>query len=249
MPRAPRHRAARLTPAPRTAAVLLAAAASGLALAGLGLAGCNDPTDDGSSIARGGPDEGTSLPAINANAGTTTPDLPEPPGKSSADEHPLVASFSGFRAPKPASWQWQPTTMSMRAGTWIVPGTSGETHATLVAFSGIGGSREQNIARWAGQMRTAEQRTVTPDVTEVEMQGAGFTGAIVDMTGEYRGMGAPAFDAGQRFLGAIIETPGAPVQIRMTGPEAVVTRNREAFFDLVRGLKLAGDFPLPASGG
>ncbi|MFK7959911.1 MAG: hypothetical protein AB8G96_05230 [Phycisphaerales bacterium] len=220
--------------------------AAGLSVtAALTLLACSDPTNDGSATNAGGPEDARAATNAPPPIDATQPNLPPPTGASSSDEHPLVASFSGFRGPKPASWQWQPTTMTMRAGTWTVPGESGETHASLVAFSGIGGGRDMNISRWAGQMRTADQRTMTPEVIEVEMEAEGFNAVIVDMTGEYRGMGAAAFDVGQRFLGAIIETPGAPVQLRLTGPEAVVTRQRDAFFELVRGLRMSGDFPLP----
>ncbi len=243
--------------APRLAAAAVCAA--------LLAAGCSDPADDGSGAEARGGDAGTSpsaspLPPIDATGGRDaapaappggtaggSPDLPAPEGEgTSVDEHPRVATFAGIRAPKPATWQWQPP-RPMRAGNWTIPGRSGGDFAELTAFLGIRGGIEMNLQRWVGQFRSPEMRAVEPERWEVEVPGLDASATMVQIVGEFSGM-STVFKPGQALLGALLESPLGPIQLKLTGPEEVVLGAREDFETMVRGMAPAAEFPLPAPG-
>ncbi len=226
------------------------------------LAGCGDPTDDGSAprtppsaagTAADGPTSGPPPAAIDARRGGTaaapgaapaTPDLPPPSGAGrSADEHPRVASFAGLRGPKPATWQWQ-SPRPMRAANWTIPGRSGGDFAELTAFVGIGGGVEANLTRWVGQFRSPEMRTVEPERWELAVPGLGSTASMIRIVGEYAGMSG-TYRPGQALLGAVLDSPVGPVQLKLTGPEEVVLGVREQFEAMVAGLATRENYPLP----
>ncbi|MHC4809739.1 MAG: hypothetical protein ACYTEV_05170 [Planctomycetota bacterium] len=232
-------------------------AASGLATAITLIAGCGDPTDDGSGYSAPEPETAAPAPApaaIDARSGGGTtatpgaspaaPDLPAPSGEGrSTDEHPRVASFAGLRGPKPATWQWQ-SPRPMRAGNWTIPGRNGGDFAELTAFVGIGGGVEANLTRWVGQFRSPEMRMVEPERWELDVPGLGSTAAMIQIVGEFAGM-TGTYRPGQALLGAVLESPVGPVQLKLTGPEEVVLGVREQFEAMVAGLAPRAEYPLP----
>lgn len=232
-------------------------AAASLATAIVLISGCGDPTDDGSGYSATTPATTPAAPApaaIDARSGGGTaaapgaapaaPNLPAPSGEGrSTDEHPRVASFAGLRAPKPTTWKWQ-SPRPMRAGNWTIPGRSGGDFAELTAFVGIGGGAEANLTRWVGQFRSPEMRVVEPERWELEVPGLGSTAAMIQIVGEYAGM-TGTYRPGQALLGAVMDSPVGPVQLKLTGPEEVVLGVREQFEAMVAGLATRENFPLP----
>ncbi len=170
----------------------------------------------------------TSLPP-NAGPPATGPAAPDAP------TDPTVASFLGLTAPKPAEWQWRPPDSAMRAANYTVPGPGGPAELIVFYFGpNMGGSKEANISRWAGQFRSADGGAVEPILEDIVVDEMGVT--TVELVGDYRGM-TDTFESDQTFLAAIVDAHVGNVYIRFVGPTETIEQNREAFMTMIKGLK------------
>lgn len=135
--------------------------------------------------------------------------------------------------PIPVAWQAQPKG-GMRAAEYKITTADGE--ASCVFFTGIGGDTGANIERWKGQVKPDPGGE--PKVTTATVDG--FKVTQIDMVGTYSGMSASGGKSGPlpgvRFLGAIIEGPRGPIQIRLTGAAEVVDAVEGGWKALIFGL-------------
>jgi hypothetical protein len=189
------------------------------------------------TVTMGGPSSATApstVRPVGPNAPTgftpTQPPIINPPTESK------VATFAGLTGPKPVTWIWHPPTRQFSVAEYTVPGQGGADQAQITV-SKAGGSVDANIQRWKGQFKSADGKPVEPKIVKFEADGVPIT--LVELAGSYQGMGAPSFVPDQLFLDAIVETPGEMIFIRFVGPTATVEANRDAFMDMVRGLRKA----------
>jgi len=202
-------------------------------LAMLPLCGCNEdppaaPRSPAGSIAP--------APAASETPGAPPPRRDEP--TTTEGSNPTVAEFLGFTAPKPAVWLWHPPETSMRAANYVVPAASGGEQAHVVVFSGIGGGKDANIARWRGQFRDTDHTAVEAHVTELEAGGIPIT--LVELQGERMRMGDGWYTPNQLLLAAIVHAPEGDVHIMFQGRYETVHANRAAFTTFVEGLRRKG---------
>ena len=126
--------------------------------------------------------------------------------------------------------------MRFRTLQYQVPGQgagSGSAELIFSVFDGDdGGPTNMNIQRWVNQFTGAEGTPSEPIRSVFE--GNGYTANLVETSGPYQGMGAPAPRVGQRQLGAIVELPGRRIFIRITGPDATVEAARSAFEKMIK---------------
>lgn len=171
------------------------------------------------------------------NAATPAAPAPTTPAAAPSDD-PVVASFAGLTAPKPATWQYRApaATSTMRVAEYIVPGVEGSDQAQIIVyhFAG-GGSVEANIDRWKTQFRTADGTAVVAKTEQLEADGMKVT--VAELSGDYRGMGKSEFAPDQILLAGMIETDGNPVFVQLVGPSKTVQASRAAFMDMMRGVK------------
>ena len=144
----------------------------------------------------------------------------------------------GIEGPKPATWVWRQPTMAFRTLQYAVPGADGADAADFIVSvfpRGDGGPIDMNLQRWINQFRDADNQPIdaAPTVETV----AGMTVHLVDLEGRYQGMGMAAPRPGQAQLGAIVEGPVANVFLRLLGPVETVNANRDAWNELILGLR------------
>lgn len=142
----------------------------------------------------------------------------------------------------PDGWQSEPPSSGMRAAQARIPGTAGDAEFVLFYFGpGQGGDTEANIERWIGQMEV--QPGTSPDRQSFETNGLRVSSVRVDGTLKASGMGmGPTVDQpGFRLLGAVLEGPGGPWFIKVTGPVETLEAEQEAFEQMIRGVRLEGD--------
>jgi hypothetical protein len=124
----------------------------------------------------------------------------------------------------------------MRLAEAIVADASGDpAKASVVVFSTAGGSVEENIARWSGQVLDAEGK---PAVAKSESRTvSGMKATVVEFIGSFAGMG----DAGRKqnwmLRGAIIETQAGLLFIKMNGPAEQMGTSAADFAALVDSVK------------
>ena len=149
---------------------------------------------------------------------------------------PPAAHGGGHGGPAfdvPEGWV-QARTKQMAAATFT---TGGEKPAecSIFLFPVRQGSLEANINRWRAQIG---QGPLAPaeiaNLPKVKMLGQ--EGTLLEVKGSYGGMSNVKRE-GSMLLGVICELPRQVVYVKMTGPEHVVTAERESFLRLCASLR------------
>jgi hypothetical protein len=147
----------------------------------------------------------------------------------------------GLHWTPPSGWTAEQGTRPMRAATYTVPPTAGDSEpGECVAYyfgPGQGGSVEANVQRWTSQFQDASGKPVkNADVKHKTVHGLPVT--TMDLSGTYAGMGGPmaktkSSKPGYRLLGAIVEGPQGSVFFKFTGPAKTVTAGQKAFDQMI----------------
>lgn len=155
---------------------------------------------------------------------------------------PASAGIPTLEWETPSDWE-QVSPGQMRYASFRVKGEEGKT-ADLGIFPlpGMGMGDLDNVNRWRGQVGqapiTEEERA--EQALNVEVQG--ITAQVYEMAGESAGSGEKT-----RILGAILKRDGIPWYFKMTGDDALVAAQKEAFIGFLRSLRFgtAGQMELP----
>lgn len=133
----------------------------------------------------------------------------------------------------------------MRAAQYTV---DGEPRAELGVFyfgEGQGGSVEDNVTRWLGQLKQSDGSDTVAKAKRSEREVGGLKVALVEAEGLYSGgmgmPGAPAPEpiADALLLGAIAQGPKGPVFFKLTGPKEAIERARPAFDAMIASIRPA----------
>lgn len=135
----------------------------------------------------------------------------------------------------PSGWRQAPPTSAMRVGEATVPGPGGDAQMVVYYFgTGQGGDIESNLQRWMNQVIPAEGTSLHRETFD----GDGVRVTWIDVEGTIKpgemGMGPAAAQPDSRLLGAVIEGERGPWFIKLTGPQATVAAQRDAFLAMLR---------------
>ncbi len=188
---------------------------------------CLIPSGCSKSVDEGQPQPVAGMPAS----------IPEP-AKPIANLGPTTSIFLGLTTTKPEDWASAVLENTMQRVRYLVPGVEGEEPASLVVFSiGMGGEVQANIDRWAGQVTNPDGSPGEPKVEEFTVSD--MTVTLVELHGNYQGMGMAGAKSNQLFLAAIIDTSAGRIFIRLVGPAKTVEAHREGYMAFLKGLKPA----------
>jgi hypothetical protein len=134
----------------------------------------------------------------------------------------------------------------MRAATYTVAAAPGDREpgecAVFFFGRGQGGSVQDNIDRWRGQIVGPDGK---PAVAKIDkLQARGLTMTRVDSSGGYTGMGGPMASGSKaipnyRLLGAVVEGPGGnTIFVKFTGPAQTVEANLKQFEQLLASFQV-----------
>ncbi len=128
----------------------------------------------------------------------------------------------------PAHWQAKAAT-AMRKGTYTITGEGGEADLSITAFPGDVGGELANINRWRGQIGLGNlvQSQVAGASQHLDANNLHIT--VVD----YTGSGAAA----QGLLGAIVPVGAETWFFKLSGPAALVARERADFMDFLKTIR------------
>lgn len=143
-----------------------------------------------------------------------------------------------FRFELPATWRREQPSSGLRLAQAVVPGAAGPGELAVFHFgAGQGGGVEANFERWLGQM----EQPAGSSPERGELTATGFRVSWIDARGTLlpstMGSGPTSPQPGFRLLGAVVEGQGGPWFFKVTGPEATLAPEREAFFGLLRGVR------------
>lgn len=214
------------------------------ALVAVSLAAC---TQDGP---RGDPLNGGAPPAPSAQDGMRPDGLPagHPPMLPSG--HPPMdgptqkvgpvggVPSSAFDWSVPEGWKETPPSSGMRMAQFDLPGTwSDGGPVQCVLFTAMGGGKQGNLDRWAGQVGGAQG---APKITETKV--GDLTVTRIEVRGSYTdGMAKPPHTAEDgMLLGAVVEKPGmgeTVYTVKLAGPRSVIEPEMAKFDALLASLK------------
>ena len=138
----------------------------------------------------------------------------------------------------PPAWQQVPANSSMRVAQAAIPGPGGDAEMAVFHFgAGQGGDVEANIQRWINQ--------VVPDAgsepQRASFESDGLRVTWIDVAGTLKpggmGMGPATAQPHTRLLGAVIEGDGGPWFFKVTGDQATLAPQRDAFLAMLHSAK------------
>ena len=195
--------------------------------------GCDDPQEQpehSSAISVTAPSD--LLSGRKAETTIDTSPLDSPP------EDPTTMTLLGLTAPKPATWIWQPPKRTMRKANFTVPGREGKDPAELVINhfpEAPGNTLDANLNRWSKQFRTIDGGNPKPLISTLEVDS--MTVTIVELNGEYMGMGGHWHKINHQMLMAIVDAPVGTIFFKLLGPDVTVEANRSNYMSMITGMK------------
>jgi hypothetical protein len=169
-------------------------------------------------------------PSAKTAASTPPATSPTPAGGDLANTAVATASGAPLAWTPPAAWTAKPAG-AMRKGSYTVKGDEGEADFAITAFPGDVGGDLANLNRWRGQLSLPplNQSDFAAATQHVDHNGLHMT--VVDILG--------TGDKPQRILGAMIPHGGATWFFKLTGPAALVAREKPAFTAFLATIKPA----------
>lgn len=178
--------------------------------------GCRDPKVDNYRVKK---DPVAAVPPPAASPNAAAPSMANTPVST--------AEGQGLTWTAPSTWVSK-TGSAMRRGTYVIKGADGkEAELAITAFPGDVGGDLANVNRWRGQLSL-------PPITDADLPGAlnrftanGLSVAVVDIAGKND----------QRILGGIIPHAGATWFFKLTGPDALVSAEKDAFVSYLKTVR------------
>jgi hypothetical protein len=131
----------------------------------------------------------------------------------------------------PSQWQERPPG-SIRKGSYTIPGEGdAKGDLSITAFPGDTGGLHANVNRWRGQIGLAP---VGNAEVEQSVQHLDVNGLHIDLVEIVNPAGNPPM----RMLGAIVPHQGETWFFKLTGPDALIASQREAFRTFLTTIKV-----------
>lgn len=142
-----------------------------------------------------------------------------------------TASGAALTWTAPAHWQAKPAS-SMRKGTFVIAGDGASAELAITAFPGDVGGEVANVNRWRGQIQLPALPEAQVGGTVTRLDANGLKIGYVDMVNT--AAGTPV-----RVLGAWIPYQGSTWFFKLSGPDALVAREKDAFVQFLTTVKPA----------
>jgi hypothetical protein len=141
-----------------------------------------------------------------------------------------TASGPGLAWTAPAHWQTGDE-RPMRRATFLVTAEDGATaELAVTAFPGDVGGNLANVNRWLQQLGSQP-------VSEANLRQLLQHIHVGDLHIDVAELTSPGFPPAKRVLGAIVPHQGSTWFFKMDGPDALVTREKTAFYAFLQTLR------------
>jgi len=209
------------------------------------LAACNDDAPSERTITH---ERRWLVVGAQAEAGVPAADRFGFTGAASPHDHAAEAPVDRDGSPAggltwttPPGWQELPPSSTMRAASFTVAGDE-RAECSLTLLAGDGGGLLANVNRWRAQMSfdpiTEEALAELPRETLL-----GAEAVLVDLEGEYAGMGGGPGEEDYRLVGLIAVHERPARFLKMTGPAEVIDSELDAFLELAASFEPARGAP------
>jgi hypothetical protein len=129
----------------------------------------------------------------------------------------------------PAHWTAKPAS-AMRKGSFAVKDGDAEADLSITAFPGDTGGLLANINRWRGQVSLPPLAPEQLDANREHVDIGSLHVDVVDMAGS-------ANMVPTRILGAIVPVGSETWFFKMTGPDALVAKEKPAFMEFLKTVR------------
>lgn len=203
----------------------------------LALAGCRDEqavtyrVPKESHAAPAAPAASTPASAPMASGSGAAPATPADAQAAMAAQAVPTAGDDALAWSAPAHWQAGPT-KPMRKATFLVPagaGVTGSAELAITAFPGDVGGNLANVNRWRQQLGLPGIAAADLGAALQHLHVGALHVDVVELVG--------AAEPRQRVLGAIVPVAGATWFFKLSGPDALVAAEKEAFLAFLHTLK------------
>ncbi len=167
-----------------------------------------------------------------AEAPKAAPAAPAPAaatGSTMANTPVATSSGPGLAWSAPASWIAKPGS-AMRKGSYAIKGDGGEADLSITAFPGDVGGDLANINRWRGQIQLGPISAGDLASAVQRLERNGLKIGVVDL-------GGATGPAPQRTLAAMVPHEGSTWFFKLTGPDALVAKEKAAFMAFLDTVK------------
>ncbi len=176
------------------------------------------------------PHAGLGIPPANTN--TNAPAAPMPSSDMASTAVPTAAG-GDLTWTAPAHWESRPVS-SMRKATFIISGNAGEqAELAVTAFPGDVGGNLANVNRWRSQIQLPPIAAAGLSSALDHLHAGDLHIDVADILGPVPADGKPR----QRILGGIVPFNGATWFFKLTGPDALVAREKDAFYAFIKTLQ------------
>ena len=158
----------------------------------------------------------------------------------------LTSPLATLKFDAPPDWVSKAPSSSMRVAEWSLPKTTGDDEDAILTlyFFGAsqGGNVQANLDRWIGQMAQPDGRQSKDVAKTSSLTSHGLKVTLVDVTGTYVAEVTPGSTEhfnkpGFRQCAAVVETPGGPYFVKLTGPEKTVAKWQDSYTAFLKSLR------------
>lgn len=141
------------------------------------------------------------------------------------------------------TWKKKKPRSNILEAEYEVPGKDDKAVAGRLTFSAAGGGVEANIGRWYGQFEQPGGGDSSEKAKVDKLEVGGLKVTVVDLTGTFKEqlggpLGPTEKRADYRLMGAVVELKGGGIYfVKLTGPNATLSANEEAFKELISSIK------------
>jgi len=158
----------------------------------------------------------------------------------------LASPFATLKFDASPDWVSKAPSSSMRVAEWSLPKAAGDAEDAILTlyFFGAsqGGNVQANLDRWIGQMAQPDGRQSKDVAKTSSLTSHGLKVTFVDVTGTYVAEVTPGSTEhfnkpGFRQCAAVVETPGGPYFVKLTGPEKTVAKWQDSYTAFLKSLR------------
>ncbi len=135
--------------------------------------------------------------------------------------------FNDFKSPKPKTWSWTTPSSNMRLANYLLQGARDTENIELVITQYEGGELSNTIARLKSQFRSGGGASLRPTIKTITV--ADLPTTIVEITGEYMGLGSSYHHHDYTMLIALIEYETDTISLRLLGTSHAINEHRETW--------------------
>ncbi|MBT4583991.1 MAG: hypothetical protein HOC93_02800 [Phycisphaerae bacterium] len=157
--------------------------------------------------------------------------------KKEIDPHWII--FGNFKSPRPSTWTWTAPTSNMRIANYVLQSAGESESAELDITQFVSGDINITIDRLKKQFRSDGGLSLRPTITKTTV--ASLPTTLIELSGEYMGVGASYHLHNYTMLVALIQNDKETISLRLLGPTQEINAHKKTWNSFLEDLTLVGE--------